>query len=481
MRGSWPCFDHYIGERSVPATGDDYLPVYEPATGAIYAQVANATLADVDAAIRAASDAFPAWSALSPSARAAWLEKIAQAIDAQADRLAALESQDCGKPISAAARVDIPRAAQNFRFFAAQATTFGSESYAGEVGMQLVSRAPLGAVGCISPWNLPLYLLSWKIAPALAAGNTVVAKPSEITPATAHALGEICQAIGLPAGVLNIVQGRGDVAGAALVRSPAVKAVSFTGSTGIGRQIAGVCASQLKRCSLELGGKNASIVFADADFEHAVAESVRAAFSNQGQICLCGSRIFVDASIYPQFVEAFVAKTRALRIGDPADPATEFAALSSLAHKEKVLGYIDLAHQEGGRLLTGGDSIEIGGRCAEGYFVAPTVFDQLSFDARVNQEEIFGPVVTLTPFRDETQALIYANSTPYGLAATVFTRDHDRALRVAALLQAGLVWINHWMRRDLRVPFGGVKQSGLGREGGTDAMRFFTECKSISL
>jgi aminomuconate-semialdehyde/2-hydroxymuconate-6-semialdehyde dehydrogenase len=469
------------GEFRAPQSAR-YLPVVEPATGSVYAEVPDSGAADVDAAVAAASRAAPAWAAQSPSARAAILRRIADLIESRLDPLAEEESRDSGKPVAAARTVDIPRAVANFRFFASMAESFASESHAGEAGtLNYTLRQPLGVVACISPWNLPLYLLSWKIAPALAAGNTVVAKPSELTPLTAWLLGEIVQEAGLPPGVLNILQGSGAASGAALVAHPRVKAVSFTGSTATGAAIAAATASQFKKLSLEMGGKNATVVFADCDFERTVRETVRAAFSNQGQLCLCGSRILVERSLLPRFREAFLAAVEQLVTGDPRDPASDLGALVSSAHLNKVLGYIHLAHEEGGRLLAGGERLRLDGRCADGYFLPPTVFDQLDAYCRVNREEIFGPVATLIPFADEAQALAYANATGYGLACSLWTRDLDRAHRFAAAVEAGIVWINCWMARDLRTPFGGVKHSGLGREGGVEALRFFTEPKNVAL
>ncbi len=461
--------------------GGAYLPVIEPATGQVFAEVPASNAGDVDAAISAARRAAPVWAATAPSERARVLRRIADEIDARAASLAEEESRDSGKPVSVARSVDIPRAAANFRHFAAQAETFASESHDGEAGtLNITLRQPLGVVGCISPWNLPLYLLTWKIAPALAAGNAVVAKPSEVTPVTAWLLGDVVRHAGLPPGILNIVQGAGATAGAALVAQRDVKALSFTGSTATGAAIAAVAAPQFKKLSLELGGKNATLVFADADFDRAVSESVRAAFSNQGQICLCGSRILVERSLMPRFREAFLAQVAALRVGDPREADTQIGALVSAEHLAKVQAYIALAHEEGGRLLCGGSRIELPGRCQDGYFLAPTVFDHLDMHCRVNQEEIFGPVVTLTAFDDDTQAIGFANGTPYGLATSVWTRDLARAQRCARELQAGIVWINCWMARDLRTPFGGVKASGVGREGGLEAMRFFSESKNVA-
>lgn len=472
---------NWIGGSAVAARSGRTLPVYEPATGQAYTTLPDSGPMDVEAAVQAAERSSAGWARQAPEDRARLLERMADLIEARLEEFALAESRDTGKPLSLARRVDIPRAVSNFRFFASQLRALPGESVDGGPGrMHVVLRQPLGVVGCISPWNLPLYLLSWKLAPALAAGNTVVAKPSEITPYTATLLAALSADAGLPPGVLNLVHGLGSQVGTPLTTAPQVKAVSFTGSTATGRLIASATAPQFKKLSLEMGGKNPTIVFADCDFERTVAECVRAAFSNQGQICLCGSRILIEKPLFERFRAAFVERVQALKVGDPLEPGTDQGAVVSQAHFDKVMGCIALAREEGGRVLTGGDRVRLDGRCADGWFIAPTVFDYLPFDCRTNQDEIFGPVVTLSAFDDETQALLFANGTVYGLAASVWTRDLDRAQRFVAGLKAGLVWINCWMERDLRVPFGGVKQSGLGREGGLEAMRFFTEAKSAS-
>jgi aminomuconate-semialdehyde/2-hydroxymuconate-6-semialdehyde dehydrogenase len=473
---------NYIDGQLVPASSGGWLDDFEPATGQSYARIPDSHKTDVDHAVAAAKRAFPAWSVTPAETRSQWLLKLAELVERDLEKLVRAESVDSGKPVALARRLDIPRAVANLRFFAAAATQFASESHAMVTGaINYTLRSPLGVVGCISPWNLPLYLFTWKIAPALAAGNCVVAKPSEITPMTAYLFSELCAEAGLPAGVFNVVHGLGPKAGSVLVEHPDVKAISFTGGTKTGADIAARAAPKFKKLSLELGGKNPTLVFADCDFDTAVAESVRAAFSNQGEICLCGSRILIERSLYARFRDAFVARVKALQQGDPSEESTEQGALVSEPHMQKVLGYIDLARKEGGTILCGGKRAQLAGRCKDGWFVEPTVIENLPADCRVNQEEIFGPVVTLIPFDDEDEAIASANGTPYGLAASLWSADASRCHRIAARLEAGLIWVNCWMLRDLRVPMGGVKQSGSGREGGWEAMRFFTEARNVCI
>ena len=473
---------NWIGGERVPPVSGEYMEGFEPATGKPYSRVPSSDEADVNRAVESAERAFSAWSARPATERARILRRMAAGIESRLEAFARAEAVDSGKPLSVARTVDIPRAALNFEFFADAATQFSSEAHVTDTRwVNYTVRAPLGVVACISPWNLPLYLLTWKIAPALAAGCCVVAKPSEVTPMTAHLLSEVCVEAGLPPGVLNIVHGLGSRVGAALVAHPRVKAISFTGSTRTGAEIARVASPQFKKLSLELGGKNAFIVFEDADYEQALNEAVRAGFSNQGQICLCGSRLYVQSGIYEKFKRDFVARVKSLRQGDPMDTETQQGAVVSREHFEKVMACIELARREGGQILAGGAAARLSGRCSHGWFIEPTVIEDLPEICRTNQEEIFGPVVTIAPFDTDEEVLAYANGTRYGLAASLWTESVTRAHAFSARLQSGIVWVNCWMKRDLRTPFGGVKESGVGREGGWEAMRFFTEPKNICI
>lgn len=464
-----------IGGKLVDSASGAHFDNISPSTGEVLGEVPDSDERDIDAAVAAAKRAFPAWSRTAAAERSKLLLRIADLIERDREQLARLESLDSGKPISLARKLDIPRAVANFRFFATAILHESSEAHATDsTALNYTLRQPLGVVGLISPWNLPLYLLTWKIAPAIAAGNTCVAKPSELTPVTATMLSRLVTEAGLPPGVVNIVHGYGMKAGRALTCHPDVAAISFTGGTVTGAAVAANAAPRFKKLSLELGGKNPNVIFADADLDDAMANTIRSSFWNQGEICLCGSRIFVERAIYDTFVERFVAATKKLRIGDPLDDATDVGALISEAHVTKVQGYIDLASREGGHIATGGRRLD-----RAGFFIEPTVITGLGCDCRVLQEEIFGPVVTVTPFDGESEAIAFANSTKYGLSASVWTRDLQRAHRVAAAIDCGTIWINTWLLRDLRVPFGGMRDSGVGREGGWDSLRFFTESKNV--
>ena len=473
---------NYINGSFQDPISEAWIDNYNPSNGEIYGQIPNSSNADIDAAYKAAKSAFKQWSNTTVEARSRILIRISELLEANLERFAEAESKDNGKPISLAKAVDIPRAASNFRFFGNAITQFASESHesVGQNAINYTLRQPIGVVGCISPWNLPLYLFTWKIAPALAAGNCVVAKPSEVTPMTAYLLGELCNEAGLPKGVLNIVHGLGSSTGQAIIEHPDIKAISFTGGTATGAHIAKVAAPMFKKLSLELGGKNPNIIFADCDYEDMLNTTVRSSFANQGQICLCGSRIFVEASIYEQFKADFVEKVKQLKVGHPADSSTNIGALVSKPHLEKVKDYIKIAQQENGNILCGGNEIVVKDY-KNGYYLEPTVIEVPSDECRVNQEEIFGPVVTIMPFTTETEVLDMANKVKYGLSATLWTNNLKRTMRMSHQLQAGIVWVNTWMMRDLRTPFGGVKASGVGREGGFEALRFFTEPKNVCI
>ncbi len=472
---------NYINGNLVEPKHQKYIDNFQPATGKIYSLIPDSQAEDIQFAVDSATAAFPKWAATKAEQRAKIMMRIASLIERDMELFVQAESKDNGKPVSLARLVDIPRAISNLEFFATEILHFSSESHAMEDAINYTLRQPIGVVGCISPWNLPLYLFTWKIAPALAAGNCVIAKPSEVTPMTAFMLSKLCIEAGLPAGVLNIVHGLGAVAGKVIVAHPEIKAISFTGGTKTGAEIAATAAPMFKKLSLELGGKNPNIIFEDCDFELMLKTTVLSSFSNQGEICLCGSRIFVERPIYEKFKLAFLEKVKLLRLGNPIDEKTQQGAIVSKGHMEKILSYIELATQEGGIVLCGGVKVELGGDLLGGWFIAPTVIEGLAHDCRTNQEEIFGPVVTIMPFDTEDEVVLMANSTVFGLAATIWTQNLNRAHRMGANIQSAIIWINCWLHRDLRTPFGGMKGSGVGREGGFEGLRFFTEAKNICI
>lgn len=473
---------NYInGELLSPIKGE-YIDNYEPAKAEVYSLIPRSSIEDLNKAVAAAKEAYPSWSSLPKEERSKFLRRIADGIDARLEEMAQAESRDNGKPVSLARSVDIPRASKNFGFFSSAILHFESESHYMEEGvLNYTLRQPIGIAGCISPWNLPIYLFSWKIAPALAAGNCVIAKPSEITPMTAYILSEICIEVGLPAGVLNILHGYGHEIGKEIVEHADIPLISFTGGTQTGKAIAGTAAPMFKKLSLELGGKNASMIFADCNYEQMLKTTLRSVFANQGQICLCTSRILVERPIYEKFKKDFVQGVSQMRVGDPKDPKTDQGALVSKPHFEKVLSYIELAKEEGGKVLCGGEKVDLSASGLNGWYIRPTVIEGLDQKCRTNQEEIFGPVVTIQPFDREEEALALANSTKYGLASVVWTENLSRAQRLSVGLHSGICWINCWLVRDLRTPFGGVKQSGVGREGGFEVLKFFTEPKNVCI
>lgn len=474
--------ENYIGGNFIGPLSGEFIENINPATGEFLCNVPNSNLRDVEVAVHAAQSALPSWAVMPAEERFIILNKIASLIDDNLESLALAETTDNGKPIWLSKMVDIPRASANFRFFATGLMHFAAESHTmADKAINYTIRQPLGIVGCISPWNLPLYLFTWKIAPALAAGNCVIAKPSEVTPVTGYLLGKICKEAGLPDGVLNIIHGTGPQTGEEIVKHRSVKAISFTGSTRAGERIASIAAPMFKKLSLELGGKNPNIIFADCDWEKMMTTTLRSSFSNQGQICLCGSRILVEESVYEKFKKEFVEKTNALTVGDPMESSSKQGAVVSKMHFDKVIKAIAEAKAEGGRILCGGEAVKPEGRCANGFFIQPTIIEGLGPACSTNMDEIFGPVVTIQSFKHEEEALEKANACNYGLSATIWTNDLSRAHRVGAKVEAGIIWINCWLLRDLRTPFGGMKNSGVGREGGWDALRFFTEAKNICI
>jgi len=460
-------------------TTKDIIDDINPATGEIIAKIPKSGSKEVSNAVDAADMARVSWSELSSEKRADWLDKIADALESKSDELASLESLDTGKPITLAKAVDASRSVANFRFFAQFSRDFSVENFEMDDAMNHVVLKPVGIAGLITPWNLPLYLLSWKIAPAIVMGNTVVAKPSELTPLTANLLSQTLDEIGFPAGVVNILHGLGSETGQAIVENPKINLISFTGGTLTGKKVAETAAPMFKKLSLELGGKNATIILDDANLDSSIPEIARSAFMNQGQVCLCGSRILVSDKIWDEFVDKFVDYVKNMKVGDPSSEDSDLGALVSFAHRDKVESYIHLAEREGGKILCGGKSPTLPSPFDKGAFLEPTIVSDLSHMSRTATEEIFGPVVTLHPFRTDEEAIEIANCTDYGLAGSVWTGDTNRGKLVAEKIETGMVWVNTWLHRDLRVPFGGVKDSGVGREGGRWSLSFFSEAVNI--
>lgn len=473
---------NYIGGAFCTPTSGKFLDNVNPATGKVYNQIPDSHKDDIQKAVEAAKKAFPEWSNSSVDYRFSVLNKMANLIEENLEALALAETNDNGKPLWLSKKVDIPRAAENFRFFATGIIHFASESHnMQDKAINYTLRTPIGVVGCISPWNLPLYLFTWKIAPALAAGNCVIAKPSEVTPMTGYLLSKIAEEAGLPAGVLNIVHGNGPNCGAEIVKHPEIKAISFTGSTRAGKDIAAVAGPMFKKISLELGGKNPNIIFADCNWDKMMRTTLQSSFANQGQICLCGSRILIESSIYEKFKKEFIERAKRLTVGDPLEEKSKQGSVVGKVHFEKIMSCIELAKEEGATVLLGGNAIKLEGRCADGYFIEPTILEGLPAQCKTNMEEIFGPVVTLQSFDTEEEALALANCSDYGLAASIWTENLTRAHKISAQVHSGIIWVNCWLLRDLRTPFGGFKNSGVGREGGWEALKFFTEQKNVCI
>ncbi|ATY85440.1 5-carboxymethyl-2-hydroxymuconate semialdehyde dehydrogenase [Kyrpidia spormannii] len=469
---------HFIDGKFVESENGRRFVNVNPATGEVLGEVAEGGKPEIDRAVAAARRAFGEWGRMPVAKRSAILNRIADLIDENMEELARLETLDTGKPLTLARTLDIPRAAYNFRFFADFVKGLGTEAFQmDDVALNYVLRRPVGVAGLISPWNLPLLLLTWKVAPCLAAGNTCVAKPAELTPMTATKLAEICQEAGLPDGVFNVVHGFGpDSAGSALTEHPDVNLISLTGETSTGKAVMKAASGTLKRVAFELGGKNPNIIFADADLDDVVETTVRSSFSNQGEVCLCGSRVYVERPIYDEFLSRMVEKAKNLVVGDPFDERTNVGALISEEHLHRVEGFIERAVKEGGRILVGGRRPE---HLTRGYYLEPTIIVDVDRRCEIVQQEVFGPVITVQPFDTEEEVIEQANDTHYGLSATIWTSNLKRAHRVAARLEAGVIWINTWFLRDLRTPFGGMKQSGIGREGGVHSFEFFTELSNV--
>ncbi|WP_428331833.1 2-hydroxymuconic semialdehyde dehydrogenase [Novosphingobium sp.] len=477
---------NWIGGKAV--TGGKPFGVHDPATGAVHAIAHEADAAMIDRAVAAAQAALHGeWGSMTLARRRALLMAVADRIDVRREEFLAAEIADTGKPHSLASHLDIPRGAANFRVFADAIASLPSESFLfdtpdGGKALNYAVRKPLGVVGVISPWNLPLLLMTWKVAPALACGNAVIVKPSEETPSTTTLLADVMAEVGIPAGVFNVVHGFGAAsAGEMLVAHPGVRAITFTGETRTGAAIMAGAAPHVKALSFELGGKNAAVVFADADMDAAVAGLSRAVFLNTGQVCLAPERIYVERPVFDAFVAGLKASALALEPGLPHAPGTDFGPLISAEHRDKVLGYYALAVDEGAHVITGGGVPHLTGEAAGGYFVEPTIWTGLDHTARVCREEIFGPCCAVIPFDTEAEALHFANDSPYGLAASIWTRDLSRAHRFGQAMDVGVSWVNCWFLRDLRTPFGGTKLSGVGREGGEHSINFYSEPTNVCI
>lgn len=472
---------HFINGQFVESQNKKTFENINPATEEVLGTVSEGGKEEVDYAVAAAKRALNgSWKKMTLVERSKILRRIGDLILERQEELALLESLDTGKPVSLANKIDVPRAAYNFHFFADYMTSVGTDAYQqDDQAIHYSYRRPVGVVGIIKPWNLPLLLLTWKLAPALAMGNTVVIKPAEWTPMTATVLMEICKEAGVPDGVVNLVHGFGpNSAGAAISEHPDVDAISFIGEPSTGAAIMKSAANTLKKLSYELGGKNPNIIFADSDLDDVIETTIKSSFINQGEVCLCGSRIYVERAIYDEFVQRFAERVKELKVGDPLEKGTDVGALVSKEHYERVNSYIDIAKNDGATIVTGGKRPE---GLTKGYFLEPTILTGLDRNSRCVREEIFGPVVTITPFDMEEEVIMQANDTHYGLSATIWTNDLKRAHRVAHQIEAGITWVNTWFLRDLRTPFGGMKHSGIGRTGGMHSIDFYSELSNITI
>ncbi|NSL50576.1 aldehyde dehydrogenase [Calidifontibacillus erzurumensis] len=472
---------HFINGKYLPSFNGKTFNNINPATEEVLGSVAEGGKEEVDLAVQAARRALKGpWKYTTVEERSKLLRRIGDLILERKEELAYLESLDTGKPFSLAKTVDIPRAAYNFHFYADYIIGVNTDANEqNDIALHYTLRRPVGVIGIIKPWNLPLLLLTWKLAPALAMGNTCVIKPAEWTPITATVLMEIMKEAGLPDGVANLVHGFGtNSAGAAISEHPDVDAISFIGEPSTGAAIMRSAAQNLKKLSFELGGKNPNIIFADANIDDCIDTTIRSSFVNQGEVCLCGSRIYVERPIFDLFMEKFIAKTKELKVGDPLNPETTTGALISKEHYERVFSYIEIAKADGAKIHVGGKRPE---GLEKGYFLEPTIITGLDKNSRCVREEIFGPVVTVAPFDTEEEVICEANDTHYGLAATVWTSDLKRAMRITRSLEAGVIWVNTWFLRDLRTPFGGMKHSGIGRTGGMHSIDFYSEFSNVTI
>ena len=478
---------HYINGKFMDSQCGEFFDNYNPATAELISKVALGREPEVNAAIAAAKAALTGeWGQMKLNDRIAMMYEIANEIDRRFDDFLEAECLDTGKPYSIARHIDIPRGAANFKVFADTMKSVADEAYRADTpdGRQMLNysmRKPKGVIGVISPWNLPLLLMTWKVGPAMACGNTVVVKPSQVTPTTTSLLGEVMSKVGVPAGAYNVVQGKGSITGNLITAHKDIDAITFTGETSTGEMIMQACSKGVRDISLELGGKNPAVIFADCDMDKAIFETARSVFANSGQVCLGTERVYVERPIFDEFVDRLKTAGSKLKVGVQDDESVDMGPVVSAAHRDKVLEFYAAAKKEGANVILGGGAPKMEGKLANGYFVEPTIWTGLPETATVVKEEVFGPCCHIAPFDTEEEVIKMANDTKYGLAATVFTENLTKAHRVASQIDAGIVWVNSWFLRDLRTPFGGMKGSGIGREGGHHSLEFYTELKNVCI